>query len=116
MPCNVCPSKNAETVAFLSLAELDRCTLRQKHSDCAEDWFTCELCVRQARPNPFLGVNVQSVCYFNQYYYCCCYYCYCYCYCNKFSYYYCHACCTSETSETFAQSKETKDIEDHHSG
>ena len=61
----------------------------------------------------FWGVNVQSVCYFNQYYYCCYY---CYCYCNKFSHYYCHACCTSETSETFAQNKETKDIEDHHSG
>ena len=55
MPCNVCHSKNAETVAFLSLAELDRCTLRQKHSDCAEDWVICELCVRQARPNPFFG-------------------------------------------------------------
>ena len=58
---------------------------------------------------PFLGgVKVQSVCYFNQYYYC---RYYCYCYCNKFSHYYCHACWTSETSETFAQSKETKDIE-----
>ena len=55
MPCNVCHSKNAETVAFLSLAESDRCTLRQKHSDCAEDWVICELCVRQARPNPFFG-------------------------------------------------------------
>ena len=53
MPCNVCHSKNAETVAFLSLAESDRCTLRQKHSDCAEDWVICELCVRQARPNLF---------------------------------------------------------------
>ena len=42
-------------VAFLSLAESDRCTLRQKHSDCAEDWVICELCVRQARPNPFFG-------------------------------------------------------------
>ena len=55
MPCNVCHSKNAETVAFLSLAESDRCTLRQKHSDCAEDWVICELCVRHARPNPFFG-------------------------------------------------------------
>ena len=55
MPCNVCHPKNAETVAFLSLAESDHCTLRQKHSDCAEDWVICELCVRQARPNPFFG-------------------------------------------------------------
>ena len=54
MPCNVCHSKNA-TVAFLSLGELDRCTLQQKHPDCAEDWVICELCVRQARPNPFFG-------------------------------------------------------------
>ena len=46
---------NTETVAFLSLAKLDRCTLRQKHSDCADDWVICELCVRQARPNPFFG-------------------------------------------------------------
>ena len=54
---------------FLSLGELDCCTLRQKHPDCAEDWVICELCVRQAQPNPFFWVNVQSVCYFNQYYY-----------------------------------------------
>jgi len=31
MPCMVCHSKNAETVDFLALVEIDLCTLRQKH-------------------------------------------------------------------------------------
>ena len=30
MPCNVCHSKNAETVDFLSLGEADQCALQQK--------------------------------------------------------------------------------------
>ena len=60
MPCNACHSKNAKTVDLLPLGKADRFTLRQKHPDCAEYWVICELCVRQACPNPPFLVQSSS--------------------------------------------------------
>ena len=42
------------------LGKADRFTLRQKHPDCAEHWVICELCVRQACPNPPFLVQSSS--------------------------------------------------------